>query len=463
MLMILLVAPRANAQQVAPLSEPGELGLLLPEAPKVVASKGETVMVRTPTGKSTVARLHCSIDDLCLVIMPDGKIAGLQRNEVRPTTDEFRPATPQGLAGSFKQGRFADYSVESTDRYLFLYSCSSAFYHNTRSILESLYPGVIALLRGWQIPLVEPDVPLVVVIAPNREEFDALRRMPPDVLAYYNTVDNRIVLYEDPALSDFAPELALKQAAYTIAHEGVHQILHNVGVQQRLSRWPAWLSEGLPEYLCPIKVHSSVVKERDAALPKRTLTWQRAGMVNDLRMHSLLEISGGSGDIVETVIHAPSLASGGYAIAWGLVHYLASAQPKAFRAYLRDVQQLGPLQTASGQWNVAHDALFVKHFGDDYTTLEQGVQRHLTQRSLQKEYRDPLVYQTHYVVVHSARQGRKSAITAFVTTSPDGARKWKESQELATKQWPKGTSHSFRTQVFDTQREAEAMLAKIGR
>src|SRR5436309_1049105 len=72
------------------------------------------------------------------------------------------------------------------------------------------------------------------------------------------------------------PDLALGQAISTIAHEGVHQILHNIGVQRRMSVWPMWLSEGLAEFFAPTTVDGK-------------LRWKGPGQVNDLRMFELEE------------------------------------------------------------------------------------------------------------------------------------------------------------------------------
>ena len=77
-------------------------------------------------------------------------------------------------------------------------------------------------------------------------------------------------------MAEIAPDLAVKQSISTIAHEGVHQVLHNIGVQQRLSRWPMWISEGLPEYFAPTQVDERI-------------RWKGVGLVNDLRLHSLVE------------------------------------------------------------------------------------------------------------------------------------------------------------------------------
>jgi hypothetical protein len=79
---------------------------------------------------------------------------------------------------------------------------------------------------------------------------------------------------------------------------------------------------------------------------------------------------------------------------------------------------------------------------------------------MQSIYRDPRVYQTHYVVVHTAKKARMVSITVLITTSPDGARQWRQQEQEAAKE--KGAQHMFRTQVCETRKQAEAVVARIG-
>ena len=150
----------------------------------------------------------------------------------------------------------------------------------------------------------------------TQAEFDEFRRMPPGVAAYYNGVSNHVVMYEQSRLAEIAPDLAVKQSISTIAHEGVHQILHNIGVQQRLSDWPMWIGEGLPEYFAPTQVDKGV-------------RWKGVGLVNDLRQYSLQQLlkepqaTQTPGALVEKTVQAEQLDSDGYALSWALVHYLA--------------------------------------------------------------------------------------------------------------------------------------------
>ena len=244
--------------------------------------------------------------------------------------------------------------------------------------------------------------------------------MPPEVLAYYSMLTNQIVMYEDKQLGDAVPELAAKQACYTIAHEGVHQLLTNIGVQKRLAHWPAWICEGLPEYYCPLKVNSTLVHSTNSDLPVRTLKWTKAGMVNDIRMWSLLQMHEASGKALETLVESPQIDANGYALAWGLVHYLAKKKPAAFRDYLADISKYEPLDPANRPHVGQPDPLFVKHFGNDYAALEKDLQQYLTSPAMQKDYLDPIENQIHYLVKSVEKQGHGHAIKYAITTARRG-------------------------------------------
>jgi len=177
-----------------------------------------------------------------------------------------------------------------------------------------MYPGLFGYFRRLQIDVHDPEVPLVVIIFHTEEEFEEYRAMSESVAAYYDSISNHVVIYEQSKLATIAPELAAKASISTIAHEGVHQILHNIGVQHRLSRWPTWISEGLAEYFAPTSVG-------------RRFRWKGVGKVNDLRMSELgtylkrprLQ----PGEMVRQTIAANSLSPTGYASAWALTHFLA--------------------------------------------------------------------------------------------------------------------------------------------
>ena len=206
-------------------------------------------MVVDCDGKPVVGIVHVEVGNRFVVLMPNGQLISVKSSEATLTDRPFVAATKQEIADELTSGRFQGFRTRTTKRYLYVYNTSEAFATATSRIMETMYPGLFNYCRRQKIPVEDPRFPLVVVMFRTQDEFDKYREMPPGLVAYYNGLSNHVVMYEQSRLTEIAPELAFKQSISTIAHEGVHQILHNIGVQQRLSRWPLWFSEGLAEYL----------------------------------------------------------------------------------------------------------------------------------------------------------------------------------------------------------------------
>jgi hypothetical protein len=386
---------------------------------------------------------------------PTGQLMVIELAKAKPTTDPFVAATPDEMIASLKGAGFAKYKFEQGTFYLYAYDCSEGFYMHARSILESMLPGIVASLKSWGLKVERPETLMAVVIMPSRAAFDALKPMPPEVAAYYNLMTNHIVMYEDQELWDAAPEYAAKQGAYTISHEGVHQLLANIGVQSRLSNWSPWICEGLPEYYSPLKVHSRLIRKGNAELPSRTLKWTKAGMVNDLRMWSLLKMSSSSGNVLKSLVEADEIDADGYALAWGLVHYLATKKPEKFQAFMADLSQYQPLDAATRPLQGRPDVLFTKHFGSDFAALEREIQDYLTSKPMQTEYVDPFENQTHYVVRSVQKIGRAFQVQLVITTSPAAAKNWRDEQEAAN------NKATYSTKICKTRAEAEWQVKKL--
>ena len=178
-------------------------------------------------------------------------------------------------------------------------------------------------------------------------------------------------------------------------------------------------------------------------------------MVNDLRMWSLLKMKAGSGKPLESLVQSSEIDADGYALAWGLVHYLATKKRDEFRAYLTDISKYEPLDPATQPLTGRPDPCFVKHFGSDFAALEKEIQEYLTSKSMQAEYVDPMENQTHYIVQSIEKKGRVFGIQLVITTSPAAAKKWKEKEEAANKK------ANFYTIVCKTRGEAERQLQKL--
>jgi hypothetical protein len=178
-------------------------------------------------------------------------------------------------------------------------------------------------------------------------------------------------------------------------------------------------------------------------------------MVNDLRMYRLLKLKGGSGQLIQKTADAETLDAQGYAVAWGMVHHLATNRSEEFKAYLKQLSGLPPLRVRAAQPSADLNELFSKHFGDDFAALERDVRKHLTSRTLMKKYRDPVANQTRYLVKRIHKKGKIYDVAGVLTASPTAAREWKEQQE---KLFEKA---SFYTVVCETEQKAAYEWRKL--
>jgi hypothetical protein len=430
--------------------DPRSLGIDLPPG---IVRPGENVAVTTTdlAGQPVVGRLHVRVGDGAIVLLPDGELVPRRAGEFEPTDRPFQPLARDEMAARLK-AEFPDFKIKRTNHYIYAYATSDEFAEATSRILESMLPGVKGFMENQKLAVHEPPVPLAVVMFKTEDDFRRHRRLPEGVVAYYHTLSNRVFLYEQSRLAQVRPDLAIQQAISTIAHEGAHQILHNIGVQQRLSIWPMWLSEGLAEFFAPTTTGAR-------------LKWKTpVGQVNDMRMFELEQYvkskaaTGADGQMIEHTVIAGQLTSTGYATAWALTHFLAKTRPREFAAILREASQLGPLEGnfgGSGGIVRGNQELFARHCGDEFQALETKLLAHLKRQT----YLDPFKDLPHYVATLATTDGRRAQKSANTFHSPQLAAKWlaetrqqlpeeqRGSAQIAIREFP----NRLRAEVFARQ------------
>ena len=138
--------------------------------------------------------------------------------------------------------------------------------------------GLIERFAATEFPVHESEFPLVAVIFATERDFRAHKQVDPQVQAYYEFFTNRIFFYRKSDRDQIEPKVAALLKPQTVAHEGAHQILSNIGLQPRPSAWPLWLVEGLAEY-CATTVNT-----------KKGIVWSGMGAINSLHMATLREL-----------------------------------------------------------------------------------------------------------------------------------------------------------------------------
>lgn len=419
-LILCLLAAAAFAQQPAtsegpPAVNPRDFGLNLP-AGVVAPGENQIVITTDQDDQPVVGRVHVRVGSSAVILLPTGELVGRRKGQFSPTARKFEPLDKSKLATRLA-AEFPQFKTTSTNHYLYACNCTEKFQFGTSRILESMLPGIKKWADDCKIEIKNPAFPLVVVIFRTEGEFQRFRRMPAGVVAYYDPLSNRVYLYEQSRLQQVNPDLALGQAISTIAHEGVHQILHNIGVQQRLSVWPLWLSEGLADFFAPTTVDAK-------------LTWKGPGKPNDLRMFDLEQYIRGksaaepNGELVEHTVLAGQLTSTGYASSWALVHYLAKFKRPELLALVQEASQIGPLSGATDVTSLgvvrSNRDSFTSKLGDNFTELESRVISHLKKL----EYNDPFANAPHFVATFVTPAGRRSQKSANTFHSLSQAEKW---------------------------------------
>jgi Protein of unknown function (DUF1570) len=439
------------AEGVAGDFDPRPYGIDLPAGP-IVASTGETVTTATEAGDPVVGKIHVRVGEGAVILLPDGQLVARAAGKFAPTERPFEPTSKEQIVAALTT-EFSGFKITSTNHYIFVSSASEEFTFGASRILETMLPGVKGYAELNRIPVQNPKFPLVVVMFKTEKDFQKYRRMPDGVVAYYHPLSNRVFMYEQSKLAEVRPDLAIQQAISTIAHEGVHQILHNIGVQQRLSLWPMWLAEGLAEFFAPTSVGAK-------------LKWKGAGQVNDLRMFELEQYlksraaNEPDGQLVEKTVLAGQLTSTGYASAWALTHHLAKNRRTEFDDLLRAVSALGPFEGATDVNALgfvrSNRDLFVKEFGDDFKELERRLVLHLKKLP----YTDPFQDAPHFVATLISGTAKKPQRNAGTFQSPQLAAKWIRDTTIKLPEAQRNSSQSA-IRVFPNRPQAEAFATQF--
>ena len=350
----------------------GSTTILPTTAPVAIGEPGR-LMIRDAGGRPVVAAIHGRDGDRVAALLPDGSIGwpdGLVETD-RPFATATMAEVERGLLSEFP-----GFTSLRKAHYVVVFGGSDRFAQASLTTLESLYSNLLGQLAGCGLPVHEAEFPLVAVIFRTEGEFRRHRKVPADVQAYYEVMANRIYFYETSDRDRDAPEVAALRKPQTVAHEGTHQILANIGLHPRLSNWPLWLVEGLAEFC------ASPVMNRNGSP-----SWKGIGNVNLLHMATIRDLDDplssreigpvapalrrvAGQPLAEYLVTRSELSPTDYALAWALTHHLATKRPDEFLAYLKTLSQLPPLARRTPE---DHLRDFKAAFGDNLVKLDAAV------------------------------------------------------------------------------------------
>ncbi|MEX1041071.1 MAG: DUF1570 domain-containing protein [Pirellulaceae bacterium] len=378
------------------------------------------VEARDDEGEKVIAKIHVVVGTHLILMLPDGRLVSRPVSEVQKTDRRFVPIDKKVLESRLAE-QFPGFKTRTSRHFVFVYNTTQQFAEVSMRILESMVPGMIGHAKGQKITAHEPDVPLVCIMFSTEREFREFSELPPGVVAYYDTNENYVVMHERPSNPPLKQDLYMRQAISTIAHEGAHQILHNIGVQQRLSRWPMWISEGIAEYYAPTDFG-------------KRMKWKGSGVINDMRMFELelylkaKDADQADGKMLEDTIGAGQLTSTGYASAWAVTHYLATRKKADFNRFMKKVSETRPLEGALSTNTtgvvVENREQFSEFFGEDFAAIETDIVTHL----MRQPYDHPFSEFAHFVAMLQTRSNNRTQGVANVFHSRELALRWQQEQ-----------------------------------
>jgi len=381
-----------------PMPQPGTGNVTPDVAEDVRPTSPSHVLVQDERGRVRVARVQAKGDRGLLVLASDGSMGWV--SEPVPTDRPFRPQSAQSLREALTEGPYRGFRVVERSPYLVITEGSLRFAEAAADLLQDLYRDLRDCCDEAGLETKAPSFPLVAVIYRDERRFRSVGPADRDVQALYDPYSNRIVLFERSDQDRRAPELVTIWRRQSIAHEGVHQVLQNVGVQPRFAGWPNWLVEGLAEYFAPSapRIASEAPHLGGLRFEHNEFGRENFGRVNPFHMATLIDLEepaallrhlGAEGNTrllqrrgrqgrplpwISALVAKSSLEPTDYALAWALTHYLAHREPERLVAYLEHLGRLAPHQPITPQ---EHLKSFQAAFGVDFDRLARRVDAHL--------------------------------------------------------------------------------------
>jgi hypothetical protein len=282
------------------------------------------------------------------------------------------------------------FQVHQSKNYVICYNTTRTYAVWTSTLLERLQKAFIAHWKRSGCEVAPPEHPLAVLVFSDQESYAdwARAELGPavnNVIGYYNLDSNRITMYDLTGMqsivrdeygrgqrsdiNDLLSTPAAEPLVATIVHEATHQISFNCGLQARLVDNPLWMSEGLALYFDTPDLGSS-------------RSWSGIGKVNYARWDRFVENL--DMDRVppltqlvanDDLFRHPETAVDCYAQSWAWNYFLIKWKPKQYAAYLKDVAKQQLLSQPDPKLRLA---MFRRHFGDDFATLEDDFFRQMS-------------------------------------------------------------------------------------
>ncbi len=235
-------------------------------------------------------------------------------------------------------------------------------------LFEQSHRAFISYMSKRGVHIRKGRFPMVAVVFPDesamRNEFERLDIEVGRVAGLYSVNSNRVMTHDGARASSVMA---------TVRHEAAHQSAFNSGAHSRVNDTPRWITEGVGQMFEP----QAMTDPRGAT--------QLADRVNRESLQYLRQkvLTKNSNRFVQTAMELVSndmmfkdekQINEAYAVAWGLMFYLAERQPKIFGQLLNETAGRRPFQTYQRRDRINE---FERIIGNDTFEFSQKAVRYL--------------------------------------------------------------------------------------
>ncbi|QDT55068.1 hypothetical protein Pan44_31090 [Caulifigura coniformis] len=349
----------------------------------------------TTAGKAVQGRQLASNKDECWLVDIDGRLVQVKLASVtafRQVTPEFKSRPIQEVKKNLAAELGTGFEVAVRGGYVVAAPRGKA--DQFAALFDQVSREFLQYLRVRKFAIVDPDVPLVAIVFPTRDQF--LAQCAKDgvtpgaaLRGYYHPHSNRVMLYDDPADNPTAGEPARSAggrrtggsrgpasmpssheansgpidsstpACDTAVHEAIHQLAFNSGLHSRIGNNPLWVVEGLA---------MQFERGQDGYLKTRTST--RVNVPRIASWSSFQKDRQPQQGLSELIASDDSFRQSPvdtYSEAWLFTNYLIETRARKFSWYLQTLATRNPLDPYPPEERLRD---FQENFKEDMVWLE---------------------------------------------------------------------------------------------
>lgn len=326
-----------------------------------------------------------------VMLARDGRLLTATPEQLKQKQKLEEPFTPLGkadLTAQLTREFGTDFTVTQTKHFTICSQAGRRYSQWCGALFERLYRVLHQHWDSKELPLHEPEVPLIAVIFKDRAAFEAYASQvlgdgAAGTHGFYSIQSNRMVLYdltatpgERPARTDADILRKLVKSPFnvaTVVHECTHQIAFNIGLHTRFADNPLWLTEGMATYFETPDLRSKT-------------GWRTVGRPNPWRLRQFIDYarSRRKADSLQTLISSDArfqdaeAVLDAYAEAWAFSYFLIKTRRKQYEEYLSLIATRKPLIWATPEERLK---LFQSVFGEDLVRLDRDFLKYMRQIS----------------------------------------------------------------------------------